>query len=87
MFRPFSGKYLRLKDEGVYSCVVCDNPIFSSESKYVSGCGWPSFNDVIAQGKVTFKTDTAHGELLSNKLDNYIPICLSGDIVDSGLLL
>lgn len=59
--RGYSGKYLRTKDDGLYSCVVCENPLFSSDEKYDSHCGWPAFRDVIAQGKVTCKRDASHG--------------------------
>lgn len=59
--RPFSGKYLRQKEQGIYVCIVCENPIFASECKYDSHCGWPSFNDVIAQGKVSVAKDGSHG--------------------------
>ena len=52
-----------MKDEGLYVCVVCENPLFTSDAKFDSGCGWPSFSDVIAQGKVTVKRDTSHGKL------------------------
>ena len=62
IFRPFSGKYLRQKDEGVYTCVVCDNQLFRSDQKYETMCGWPSFYDVIAHGKVTVSKDTTHGK-------------------------
>ena len=59
--RPFSGKYLRKKDEGIYTCLVCDNPLFNSEDKFDTHCGWPAFSDVIAQGKVTVKKDFSAG--------------------------
>ena len=52
-----------MKDEGVYVCIICDNPLFKSDCKYDTMCGWPAFNDVIAQGKVTLKKDTAHGNI------------------------
>lgn len=63
-FRPYSGKTLHTKDDGVYTCVVCDNPLFASEQKFSSGCGWPAFSDVIAHGKVSLKKDTTHGMCL-----------------------
>jgi peptide-methionine (R)-S-oxide reductase len=40
---PFSGQYTDLDEEGTYHCVVCQSPLFSSETKYHSGTGWPSF--------------------------------------------
>ena len=61
--RPFSGKYLHCKEEGVYSCIVCENVLFTSDQKFHSNCGWPSFSDVIGQGKVTLVSDTAHCKL------------------------
>ena len=61
-FRPFSGKHLRQKGDGLYTCVVCDNALFRSDQKFDSMCGWPAFSDVIAQGKVTLKKDMTHGE-------------------------
>ena len=65
-FRPYSGKFLRMKEDGVYTCVVCDNPLFRSDQKYESGCGWPSFHDVMAHGKVTLTRDTSHGQFADN---------------------
>lgn len=57
---PFSGTFLHNKDEGVYVCANCNEPLFSSERKYDSDCGWPSFDDAI-EGAVIETADTSHG--------------------------
>lgn len=57
--RPFTGKYNKCYDKGVYKCVVCREDLFSSDTKYDSGCGWPAFNDVLEQGKVTLHKDSS----------------------------
>ncbi len=59
--RPFTGKYLHNKAEGVYACVACGQPLFSSQTKFESGSGWPSFWDVIQTGNVEMREDTSHG--------------------------
>ena len=58
---PFTGKYVNHKDDGTYRCVCCDAPLFSSEHKYDSGSGWPSFWLPLAGEAVTTKRDTTHG--------------------------
>lgn len=58
--RPFSGKLLDNKDDGTYVCGACGNPIFTSESKFESGCGWPSFDDAITNS-VKLIPDFSHG--------------------------
>jgi len=58
---PFTGKFLHNKEQGTYVCVACGNPLFSSDTKFDSGSGWPSFYDVINQGAVTLHRDTSHG--------------------------
>jgi len=62
-FRAFTGKYNKTTDAGFYTCVVCNEKLFTSETKFDSGCGWPAFNDVIDQNKVKLTTDTSNGML------------------------
>lgn len=59
--RPFTGKYLHNKSEGVYACVACGLPLFSSDTKFESGSGWPSFWDIIQTGNVELRQDNSHG--------------------------
>jgi peptide-methionine (R)-S-oxide reductase len=73
---PFSGVYWDAKDEGVYRCVACHAPLFSSEAKYESGTGWPSFWEPIEEGAVRFEEDRTHGmvrtEVLCNRCDAHL---------------
>ena len=57
---PFTGKFVNHHEEGMYTCVVCNTPLFPSGTKFESGTGWPSFDDAIP-GAVTYKEDDAHG--------------------------
>ena len=59
--RPFTGKYWDHHQKGTYLCVACDAPLFSSETKYDSGSGWPSFYDVLTKGNVKKILDQSHG--------------------------
>ena len=59
--RAFTGVYWDNKKEGMYRCVVCDEPLFSSETKYDSGTGWPSFFQPLDPSKVESELDTSHG--------------------------
>lgn len=54
---PFSGRLLYNKDDGLYRCVVCGEPLFRSETKYESGTGWPSFYEPISEESVRFEED------------------------------
>ena len=58
---PFTGKYYDFHEEGVYSCVCCDNALFSSKAKFDSGTGWPSFRAPIYDRSIETATDTSHG--------------------------
>jgi len=59
--RAFSHPYHTEKRDGMYRCVCCDAPLFSSDAKFDSGTGWPSFTDPAIEGKVTTHEDTSHG--------------------------
>lgn len=58
---PFSGVYNDHYEEGLYRCVVCNQPLFSSKTKYKSGSGWPSFWDAVDQKNVELREDRSHG--------------------------
>ena len=66
--RAFSGIYWDMKDDGTYHCVVCDQPLFSSDTKFESGSGWPSFFEAIDPAKVTVKEDRSHGMVRTEAL-------------------
>jgi peptide-methionine (R)-S-oxide reductase len=59
--RAFTGKLLKNKEKGVYTCGACGNELFSSEHKYDSGTGWPSFWDAIDEGAIKLVEDTTFG--------------------------
>ncbi|NLF74418.1 MAG: peptide-methionine (R)-S-oxide reductase MsrB [Chloroflexi bacterium] len=59
--RPFTGKYVHEKTAGAYHCAACGQALFSSDTKFDSGSGWPSFWDVIQEGSVELKRDYSHG--------------------------
>jgi peptide-methionine (R)-S-oxide reductase len=59
--RPFTGTLWNNHADGVYRCVVCSEPLFDSGVKFDSGTGWPSFWDVVDQGRVVTKTDRSFG--------------------------
>ncbi|MBX3119276.1 MAG: peptide-methionine (R)-S-oxide reductase MsrB [Fimbriimonadaceae bacterium] len=59
--RPFIGEYTNSKEEGMYVCAGCGEDLFSSDTKFDSGCGWPSFFDTIDRAKIDYVEDTSHG--------------------------
>jgi peptide-methionine (R)-S-oxide reductase len=61
--RPFTGKYLHNKQSGIYLCGACGNDLFSSETKYDSGSGWPSYWKPIDKNRVETQSDRSFGML------------------------
>jgi peptide-methionine (R)-S-oxide reductase len=59
--RAFTGKYEGNKAPGMYTCAGCGAPLFSSDTKYESGSGWPSYTAPVAEDAVEAKTDASHG--------------------------
>lgn len=73
---PGTGEYEDTDEPGIYACVCCGQPLFSSESKYHSGSGWPSFWAPIDETKVEVDRDTSHGmmreEVLCSRCDAHL---------------
>ena len=74
--RAFTGEHWDRHDAGLYRCVCCGTPLFSSETKFESGTGWPSFSAPADQESVRTETDTGHGmrrtEALCSKCDAHL---------------
>ncbi len=59
--RPFTGKYYEHKEVGTYKCIACGNPLFKSNGKFESSCGWPSFFEPISKESIIFAPDNTYG--------------------------
>jgi peptide-methionine (R)-S-oxide reductase len=59
--RPFTGKYNDHTEVGTYLCIACKNPLFKSNGKFESSCGWPSFFEPITKGSIIYAPDNAYG--------------------------
>ncbi len=73
---PFTGKFHDSHEDGTYVCACCGQPLFSSDTKFESGSGWPSFHSPVQAQNVTMDTDTSHGmrrtEVLCSKCDAHL---------------
>ena len=81
--RPFSGKYNDFNEKGTYLCKCCGEELFTSESKFNSGCGWPAFSSQITPEAVYKVRDLSHGmireEILCSNCDAHL-----GHVFDDG---
>jgi len=72
----FTGEYYKHKEEGTYVCAGCGNELFTSDSKYDSGCGWPSFYEPLNEEKIGEFEDRSHGmvrtEIVCNKCGGHL---------------
>ena len=80
---PFTGKLLHNKEKGMYNCAACGNKLFSSDTKFDSGTGWPSYYEPISPLNVVEQPDTSLGmvrtEVLCARCDSHL-----GHVFDDG---
>lgn len=81
--RPFSGEYNLHFENGIYKCRACGNPLFRSDQKFESSCGWPSFDQQISKDAIVTHRDTSHGmirtEILCGNCGSHL-----GHVFDDG---
>jgi peptide-methionine (R)-S-oxide reductase len=66
--RPFTGAFVDNHDDGMYHCGACDAPLFSSATKFDSGCGWPSFYEPVAGENIVSRVDSSLGMIRTEVL-------------------
>ncbi len=87
--RPFTGEYNMHFEQGVYRCRACGEELFDSGSKFDSHCGWPSFDEGIAKGKIKEQIDRSHGmvrtEILCANCGSHLGHVFNDGPTDTGL--
>jgi peptide-methionine (R)-S-oxide reductase len=80
---PFTGQYYLNKEKGLYTCAACGNELFTSDMKFESDCGWPSFDKEVKGGKIKTVIDKSHGmvrtEILCGRCGSHL-----GHLFDDG---
>jgi peptide-methionine (R)-S-oxide reductase len=73
---PGTGEYVHNHEHGIYTCVCCGTPLFESDTKFDSGCGWPSYFKALDPANVREEVDTSHGmrrtEVICNVCDAHL---------------
>jgi methionine-R-sulfoxide reductase len=86
---PFTGKLTLNKDQGMYYCAACGNELFSSDMKFDSHCGWPSFDKELEGGRIKTHTDTSFGmvrtEITCAKCGSHLGHLFDDGPTDTGL--
>ena len=87
--RPFTGQYWDTKTIGTYKCICCGLPLFRSDTKFESGCGWPSFFEPLEGAHLEESRDTSHGmirtEVTCRRCDAHLGHVLYGRAAPTGL--
>lgn len=81
--RAFTGRYWNTFEAGVYLCAACGNPLFASDAKFASSCGWPSFFQALGEASLVYQEDGSHGmvrvEIRCARCDGHL-----GHVFDDG---
>ncbi len=80
---PFSGNYWNCTDKGVYRCVCCGAPLFGSDAKFASACGWPSFSKPVDESGIVESRDTSHSMVRTEVICRHCGAHL-GHVFDDG---
>ncbi|MEM9051260.1 MAG: peptide-methionine (R)-S-oxide reductase MsrB [Bacteroidota bacterium] len=87
--RAFTGKYNLHFADGMYRCRACGNDLFTSDSKFESGCGWPSFDNQVSENAVITERDTSHGmirtEILCGNCGSHLGHVFNDGPTETGL--